>query len=119
MKLTFFGATKTTPGSRFLFEVNGSRVLLECGMYQGKRSESMERNNRLEFDATTVNAMALSHAHIDHSGVIPVLTKSGFEGKVFCTAPTQDLCSIMLIDSAHVQEQDAEFITRKNAKKGL
>jgi metallo-beta-lactamase family protein len=119
MKLTFFGATKTTTGSRFLFEVNGSHVLLECGMYQGKRSESMDRNSRLEFDAATVNAMALSHAHIDHSGVIPVLTKSGYQGKIHCTAPTHDLCSIMLIDCAHIQEQDAEYITRKNAKKGL
>lgn len=119
MKLTFFGATKTTTGSRFLFEVNGSRVLLECGMYQGKRSESAERNSRLEFDAATVNAMALSHAHIDHTGVIPVLTKSGYQGKIHCTSATHDLCSVMLIDSAHIQEQDAEFITRKNAKKGL
>jgi len=119
MKLTFFGGAKTTTGSRYLFEVNGRRVLVECGMYQGRRDESIQLNSRLPFEPAGVHTMALSHAHIDHSGVIPVLVRDGFEGSVYCTEPTLDLCSIMLVDSAHIHEQDAEFVTKKNAAKGL
>jgi metallo-beta-lactamase family protein len=119
MKLTFLGATRTTTGSKYLLETNGKRILIECGMYQGHRTESIEQNSRLPFDSSQIHAMLLSHAHIDHSGVIPVLCKSGFRGKIFCTDATADLCNIMLMDSAHIQEQDAAFVSRKHAKRGL
>jgi metallo-beta-lactamase family protein len=119
MKLSFFGANHTTTGSRHLLEVGGRRILIECGMYQGRRAESIEQNSHLPFDCAGIAAMLLSHAHIDHSGVIPVLCKSGFRGPIFCTDATDDLCKIMLMDSAYIQEQDAAFVTKKNAKKGL
>lgn len=119
MKLTFFGATRTTTGSKYLLQANGKQILIECGMYQGRRAESIERNSKLPFDSSAIDVMLLSHAHIDHSGVIPVLCKSGFQGKIFCTDATADLCGIMLMDSAHIQEQDAQFVSKKHAKKGL
>ncbi len=119
MKLTFYGATRTTTGSKYLLEANGKRVLIECGMYQGRDDEAAANNRKLPFDSTRLDAMLLSHAHIDHSGLIPVLCKSGFQNKIFCTDGTADLCRIMLMDSAHIQEQDAAYLTRKNAKKGL
>jgi metallo-beta-lactamase family protein len=119
MKLHFFGATRTTTGSKHLLEVAGRRVLIECGMYQGRRDESIAQNSKLPFDCAGIDAMLLSHAHIDHSGVIPVLCKSGFRGPIHCTDATADLCQIMLMDSAHIQEQDAAFLTKKNANKGL
>lgn len=119
MKLTFYGATRTTTGSKFLLEANGRRLLLECGMFQGRRAESIERNTKLPFEASSIHAVALSHAHIDHSGIIPVLSKSGYSGKIHCTPATKDLCEIMLVDSAHIQEQDAEFVSKKNSRKGL
>jgi metallo-beta-lactamase family protein len=119
MKLTFLGATRTTTGSKYLLEANGKTVLIECGMYQGHRDESIAQNSKLPFDSSKIDAMLLSHAHIDHSGVIPVLCKSGFQGKIRCTDATADLCDIMLMDSAHIQEQDAVFVSKKNAKRGL
>ncbi len=118
MRLSFLGATRTTTGSKYVLEANGERVLLECGMFQGRRSESIEKNTNLPFDASTIHATLLSHAHIDHSGLLPVLCKSGFTGKIYCTSATADLCKIMLLDSAHIQEQDAAFISKKNIKKG-
>jgi len=119
MKLTFHGAARTTTGSKYILEANGRRVLLECGMYQGHRAESIRQNSQLPFDAAGLDAMLLSHAHIDHSGLIPVLCKSGFTKKIFCTDATADLCRVMLMDSAHIQEQDAAFLTRKNLRRGL
>jgi metallo-beta-lactamase family protein len=119
MKLTFFGGAQTTTGSMYLLEIGNRRVLIECGMYQGRRAESIARNSTLPFDAEKIDAMLLSHAHIDHSGVIPVLCKNGFNGKIFATDATVDLCNIMLMDSAYIQEQDAAFVTKKNLKKGL
>src|SRR5437667_11455698 len=82
MKLTFCGANRTTTGSRHLFEINGRQLLLECGMYQGHRDESIEQNSKFLFDPTRIDVMLLSHAHIDHSGVIPVLCKPGYHGKI-------------------------------------
>ena len=119
MRLHFFGANRTTTGSKHLLEINDRRVLLECGMFQGRRSKTIEYNSKLPFDATGVDAMLLSHAHIDHSGIIPVLCKQGFSGKIFATDATTDLCRYMLLDSAHIQEQDAAFITKKHLKRGL
>ncbi len=119
MKLTFLGATKRTTGSKYLLEINGQRLLIECGLYQGHRDKSIEYSTKLPFDPTTINAMVLSHAHIDHSGVIPILCRDGFHGKIHCTEATADLCNYMLLDTAHIQEQDAVFINKKRAKQSL
>ncbi len=118
MKITFHGAARTVTGSQHLVEVNGQRLLLDCGLYQGSRRESFERNRNLPFEAESINAMVLSHAHIDHSGNIPNLVKMGFRGDIVCTFATRDLCSTMLLDSAHIQEKDAEFVNKKRAQRG-
>jgi metallo-beta-lactamase family protein len=118
MKITFHGAARTVTGSQHLIEVNGQRVLLDCGLYQGSRRDAFERNRNLPFDAAGVEVLVLSHAHIDHSGNIPNLVKSGFRGDIFCTFATRDLCSTMLMDSGHIQEKDAEFVNKKRARKG-
>ncbi len=117
MKIHFLGATRTTTGSMYLFEINGKRLLLECGLYQGHRAESIHRNWNFPFDPRQIDAVVLSHAHIDHSGNLPNLVKMGYDGPIHCTDATRDLCGIMLIDSAHIQEQDALFVSKWNAKK--
>jgi metallo-beta-lactamase family protein len=119
MKLTFFGATQTTTGSKYLLEAAGKRILIEAGMFQGRRAKTIEYNTKLAFTPAAVDALLLSHAHIDHSGIIPIVCRDGFHGPIYCTDATADLCSIMLQDTAHIQEQDALFLNRKNAKKGL
>jgi metallo-beta-lactamase family protein len=116
MKITFHGAARTVTGSQHLVEVNGQRLLLDCGLYQGSRREAFERNLNLPFEAASIDAMILSHAHIDHSGNIPNLVKNGFQGDVVCTFATRDLCSTMLLDSGHIQEKDAEFVNKKRAR---
>jgi metallo-beta-lactamase family protein len=119
MRIHFFGATRTTTGSMYLFEINGKRLLLECGLFQGHRDETMERNRRFPFDPKTVDAVVLSHAHIDHCGNLPNLCVQGFEGNIYCTFATRDLASIMLEDSAHIQVADSQFVSKKRAKHGL
>ena len=119
MKLHFHGAARTTTGSLYLLEIGGRRVLLECGLYQGKRDESMARNTGFPFDPATIDAVILSHAHIDHWGNLPNLVKRGYSGDIICTFATRDLASIMLVDSANIQESDAEFVSRQLARKGL
>lgn len=116
MKITFHGAARTVTGSQHLIEVNGQQLLLDCGLYQGSRKTAFERNRTLPFNAEEVDVMILSHAHIDHSGNIPNLVKSGFRGDIICTFATRDLCSTMLLDSAHIQERDAEFVNKKRAR---
>lgn len=118
MRLSFYGAAQTVTGSQHMIEVNGKRILLDCGLYQGKRAESQERNRRLPFDPQSVDVMILSHAHIDHSGNIPNLVKNGFGGDIICTHATRDLCAVMLLDSGHIQERDVEYINKKNRKRG-
>ena len=119
MKLSFHGAVRTTTGSRHILEVNGTRLLLDCGLYQGKRQESIERNQQFPFDPKSVDAVILSHAHIDHIGNLPNLHKQGFEGNVYCTFATRDLAAIMLEDSAEIQMADAAYVSKKHKKKGL
>jgi metallo-beta-lactamase family protein len=119
MKITFHGAAGTTTGSQHLIEVNGQRILLDCGLYQGKRKESFERNRNFPFDPRSISAMVLSHAHIDHSGNLPNLVKRGYAGNIFATDATHDLCAVMLPDSAHIQEGDVEWLNRKLAAKRL
>jgi metallo-beta-lactamase family protein len=113
MKLTFHGAVRTVTGSQHLIDVNGKKILLDCGLYQGSRNASYERNQNLPFNASEVDVLILSHAHIDHSGNIPNLVKSGFKGDIICTYATRDLCTIMLRDSAKIQKYDIEYINKK------
>ena len=119
MKISFHGAAHTVTGSQHLLQVNGYRVLLDCGLYQGKRKVAEQRNRDFPFDPSKLDAVILSHAHIDHSGNLPNLVKSGFQGKIYATPATSHLANIMLLDSAHIQETDADYINEKNAKKGL
>lgn len=112
MKIHFHGAAHTVTGSKHLLEINGKRILLDCGLFQGKRKESYELNKKLPFDATSVDAMILSHAHIDHCGNIPMLTKDGYRKKIYCTHATRDVTKLMLEDSAHIQEMDAQYYQR-------
>lgn len=119
MRIHFLGATKTTTGSMYLFEINGSRLLLECGLFQGSRDETMARNRNFPFDPKQVDAVVISHAHIDHSGNLPNLCARGYEGNIYCTFATRDLASVMLVDSAQIQRDDAAFVSKKRAKQGL
>jgi metallo-beta-lactamase family protein len=114
MKITSYGAAGEVTGSRHLFETQGFKILLDCGMFQGKRLESDNKNRRLGFNPEILHAVVLSHAHIDHSGLLPLLIKHGYRGPIICTPATRDLCSIMLMDSAHIQEKDAEWLSKKN-----
>ena len=119
MRIHFFGATRTTTGSMYLIEVGGKRLLLECGLFQGRREESMERNRKFPFDPARVDAMVLSHAHIDHCGNLPNLCRQGYDGNIYCTFATRDLAAVMLEDSAEIQRDDAAFVSKKRAKQGL
>ncbi len=114
MKITFHGAAGTTTGSQHLLEVNGQRILLDCGLYQGQRAKSFQRNRNFPFDPKSLDAVVLSHAHIDHSGNLPNLTKQGYHGNIYTTDATRDLCSVMLPDSAHIQVSDVAFLNRKH-----
>ncbi len=119
MKLKFLGAVRTVTGSMHLLTVNGSKILLDCGLFQGKREESFERNRNLPFDAGAIDMLILSHAHIDHSGNIPSLVKSGFQGNIYATPASRDLCAAMLRDAGHIQEYDVFYINKKRARQGL
>ena len=118
MQITFNGAARTVTGSQFLLEINGTRLLLECGLFQGRRAEYYQRNQNFNFDPPSIDAMILSHAHIDHSGNLPNLVKQGFKGRIYATAPTCDLADIMLRDSGHIQESDVMYVNRKREKRG-
>jgi len=118
MKIYFHGAAQTVTGSQHLLEVNGSRVLLDCGLFQGRRSETYERNRNHPFDPSNIDAVILSHAHIDHSGNLPHLVKDGYNGSIYATKATVDLADVMLRDSGHIQESDAMFVNKKRAKRG-
>ena len=119
MKITFSGAARTVTGSRHLVEANGHRILLDCGLFQGRRKEAFEVNRRGgPCKDADVDVLVLSHAHIDHSGSIPCLVKGGFTGDIYCTSATRDLCAIMLLDSGDIHERDVEFMNRKRKKEG-
>ena len=118
MKLTVFGAARTVTGSMHLIEHQGHKLLLDCGIFQGKREESYFVNLHFPFDPSKIDAMILSHAHIDHSGNIPNLVKQGFRGKIYSTDASEDLADIMLRDSGHIQENDIKYVNKKRRKKG-
>jgi metallo-beta-lactamase family protein len=120
MKIAFHGAARTVTGSKHLITLsNGKKYLLDCGMFQGMGKETTELNSNFGFDAASVNYLILSHAHIDHSGLIPKLVKDGFEGKIFATPATRDLTAILMEDSAGIQENDLKFVNKMRAAKGL
>lgn len=103
----------------YLVEVNGHRVLLECGLFQGRREESIHRNREFPFDPSTLDAVVLSHAHIDHAGNLPNLCKQGYQGNIYATFATRDLCAVMLEDSARIQLADSQYVSKLRAKQGL
>ncbi len=120
MKIKFLGAAREVTGSKILVTLDsGKRVLLDCGMFQGKGLETDEMNRDLGFDPVDLDHVILTHAHIDHSGLIPYLYRLGFRGSIICTNATRDLCSIMLADTAYIQEHDTRTFNKKRAKKGL
>jgi metallo-beta-lactamase family protein len=116
LKIQFFGAAQTVTGSQHLLTINGKRILLDCGLFQGRRKDTYEKNKTFKFDPKEVDAMILSHAHIDHSGNTPHLVKDGFDGPIYTTSATKDLCKIMLEDSAHLQQRDIEWLNKRKKK---
>jgi metallo-beta-lactamase family protein len=120
MKIQFLGAAREVTGSKHLITTqSGKKILLDCGMYQGKGLETDNMNRELGFNPAQIDVLLLSHAHIDHSGLIPYIFKNGFKGTVVCTHATRDLCAIMLADCGHIQEHDTETHNKKRAKLGL
>jgi metallo-beta-lactamase family protein len=118
MKLTFWGAAQTVTGSMHQLEADGRSYLLDCGMYQGHRKEAEQRNRHFPFPAPSIDAVILSHAHIDHSGNLPLLVKNGFGGPIYTTPATVDLAHAMLLDTAHIQESDVAFLNKWRARRG-
>ncbi len=119
MQIQFVGADRTVTGSAHHLIINAKNYLLDCGLYQGKRKEAFEINRNFDlFNPEEIDALILSHAHIDHLGNIPTLVKKGFNGPIFCTSATKDLSEVMLKDSAHIQEKDVEFVNKKRKKQG-
>ena len=118
MRISFHGAAQTVTGSQHLIEVNGGKLLLECGLFQGRRKEFYQRNSHFAFDPGELDAVILSHAHIDHSGNLPHLVKDGYNGPIYTTPATAHLANIMLMDSGHIQESDVKYVNRRRAKKG-
>ncbi len=117
MKITFWGAARTVTGSMHHVETGGRQYLLDCGLYQGRRQDAFERNSHFPFAATDIDAVILSHAHIDHSGNLPTLVKNGFSGPIYTTPATVDLCLAMLADSAFLQQKDAEFVNKRRERR--
>ena len=118
MKISFHGAARTVTGSRHLISINGKNLLLDCGLYQGRRKATYERNLNFPFPPAQIDAVILSHAHIDHSGNLPNLVRQGYEGPIYSTYPTKHLTDIMTRDSGHIQEYDVQFLNKKRAKQG-
>ena len=116
MKIKFCGADRTVTGSQHLLEIYGKKILLDCGMAQGKREEAFQTNRHFIFNPEELHCVILSHAHIDHSGNLPTLNAKGFKGDIYCTTATRDLCAYMLLDSAHIQERDVEYVNKKRIK---
>ncbi len=118
VRITFHGAAQTVTGSQYLLEANGARLLLECGLFQGRREESYRRNLNFPFEPTSLDAVLLSHAHIDHSGNLPNLVKNGYSGPIYATPATADLADLMLRDAGHVQEENIESVNHRRARRG-
>jgi metallo-beta-lactamase family protein len=118
MELEFVGAAQTVTGSMHLVRTEHATILLDCGLYQGKRRESFERNRHLPLPIDDIDAVVLSHAHIDHSGALPLLIKGGYDGPIYATPATRDLCAVMLRDAAAIQQQDARYLNKQADREG-
>ncbi|MDP3582963.1 MAG: MBL fold metallo-hydrolase, partial [Ignavibacteria bacterium] len=119
MKIKFIGAAQTVTGSMHLIQTENSTFLLDCGMFQGRRKDAYEINRNFDqFNPSEIDFVILSHAHIDHAGNLPTLVKNGFDGKIYSTFATRDLCTIMLQDSAHIQEKDVEYVNKRRKRDG-
>ncbi|MDL2270095.1 MBL fold metallo-hydrolase [Desulfosarcina sp. OttesenSCG-928-A07] len=119
MYVTFYGAVREVTGSMHLLCTEKDRILMDCGLFQGHRRSANEKNRVIPFDPRILTNMVLSHAHVDHSGRIPILVRDGFLGRVYCTRPTASACEYLLLDSAHIQENDAEYLNYKTARAAL
>jgi metallo-beta-lactamase family protein len=119
LKIRFLGATKSVTGSMHILESGGKKVLIDCGLFQGRREESNYRNRNFPFDPKSIERVVLSHAHIDHSGNLPNLVKNGYPSSIYSTFATCDLCLVMLKDSAYIQEKDAEYLNKRKKRQGL
>ena len=119
IRLRFHGASRMVTGSCYLLETADARVLIDCGMFQGSKTERELNFRAFPFDARRLHSLLLTHAHIDHTGLVPKLTRAGFEGTIHATEATEDLCSVMLLDSAHIQESDAKFQNERNRRRGI
>jgi metallo-beta-lactamase family protein len=119
MRITFCGAARTVTGSSYLMDINGQKLLLECGLFQGRRADTYQRNQNFNFKPDEVDAAILSHAHIDHSGNLPNLVKTGYKGPIYATPATADLANIMLQDSGRIQEADVIFVNKRRAQQNL
>ena len=118
MKIRFLGAAQTVTGSQHLLEINGEKIMLDCGLYQGRREEAIQRNRTFQFPIGELKAVLLSHAHIDHSGNLPNLVKAGYRGPIHAQRASAHLTRLMLEDSAHIQESDAEYLNKRKARRG-
>jgi metallo-beta-lactamase family protein len=112
-KITFLGAAGTVTGSKYLIETGGKKLLVDCGLFQGGHDLTQRNWNKLPLDASTIDWVVLTHAHIDHTGYLPKLVSAGYRGPIYCDAATRDLCQLLLLDSAHLQEEDAKFAAKK------
>ena len=119
MKIKFLGATRSVTGSMHIIESKGHKILMDCGLFQGRREESNRRNKDFPFDPKVIERVVLSHAHIDHSGNLPNLVKQGYQNSIYSTFATRDLCLVMLKDTAHIQEKDAEYLNKKEERQVL
>ena len=119
MHITFYGAVREVTGSMHLITTEHDRVLLDCGMFQGRRRESAEKNKVMPFDPKILTSVVLSHAHIDHSGRLPLLARHDFTGRIICTRATAAACEYLLPDAAHIQESDANYLNYKTVRSAL
>ncbi|OYY85845.1 MAG: MBL fold metallo-hydrolase, partial [Polaromonas sp. 28-63-22] len=117
MKLQFLGATDTVTGSKYLLQQGASKLLVDCGLFQGYKPLRLRNWAPLPVEPARIDAVILTHAHLDHSGYLPLLARQGFAGKVYCSPATFDLCRILLLDSGHLQEEEAEFANRHKTSK--
>lgn len=118
MKISFHGAARSVTGSRHLIQAGSSRLLLDCGMFQGRRDQAARLNRRMGFDPKSLTAVCLSHAHIDHSGVLPLLAREGYSGSVYMTDATAELTNILLADSARIQQSDCRYVNKRERRRG-
>ena len=119
MQMTFYGAAREVTGSMHLLTTDSDHILLDCGLFQGRRNEATAKNQVLPFDPRILSNIVLSHAHIDHSGRIPLLTKHDFSGRIICTRATAAACKYLLPDSARIQESDANYLNYKTVRSAL